>query len=183
MNHWKYPKFNQPSNLLEVTDEMLSQWEKENNECEEFNKSVLKTFIEMRENILASAKNIWGEDSNVVKYLQKQRINKPSLYTLNNIKSGIVKAKEAEKKRLHDIERRQKHLELCGKAIKFLTERNRVINIDFNVDNAISIANDIAFIEATYNKKKELIETQTSIEFIGWNCGDSEVEKPCRGWD
>src|SRR3989304_3256497 len=176
---WKYPKFNVPSNLLEVTDEMLSEWEKENKECDEFNKSILKTLIEMKESVIASSKNIWGNDSNVVKYLHKQSINKPYLSQLDYIKPRVLKVREDENEKIYNIERQQKYFEICGKAIKFLTDRNKIINIDFNIDNAICIANKIAYEEAIYNKKKELSESGIFIDFNGHNCED----RPCRGWD
>lgn len=179
MTQWKYPNFVQPSTPLDVTDEMLLLWEKENNECFEYNKNIRNNLEEIRRKIMSDAEIIWGKNSNVSKYLWKQRIYMPELFNFSNIKSKVLKAREDEKIKLQNVERDQKLQELQEKAIKFLMDRNKVIGADFNINTAISEANDIAYQEEIYKKQKELAETQTFIDFNGNNCEDF----PCRGWD
>lgn len=179
MTQWKYPKINQPSNLLDVTDEMLLLWEKENKECFEYNKNIRNNLEEIRRKMMSDAEIIWGKNSNVSKYLWKQRIYMPELFNFSNVKSRVLKAREDEKERLQNIEREQKLQELQGKAIEFLINRNKIINVDFTIDTAISEANDISYREEVYRRQKELLETHTFIDFNGNNCED----RPCRGWD
>jgi len=175
---WKYPELKVPSNLLDVTDEMLAEWEKENNECVEYNKNIRLKLEEVRTRIISDVKFLWGNNSNVLKYILKQRIPYYSSTSLDYLKPRILKAREDEIERLQEIETNKRHSELVGKAIKFLTDRNKIINIDFDINTAIQIANDIAYEEAIWLKKKELIESGTFIDFNGQDTCEN-----CRGWD
>ena len=58
---WKYPEFNVPSNLSEVTDEMLDKWEKEKNDCVKYNEDLQLKLKEIKARIISDAKCIWGE--------------------------------------------------------------------------------------------------------------------------
>lgn len=174
----KYPNINVPNNLSSVTDEMLSIWEKENKECEEHNKDLTTQVKEAREKMISNAVFIWGEKSNVVRYLSKTRISLPSLTFFDSIKDKVLKAREDEKQRVLNINSQQKLIELQGKAVQYLISKGKIINIDFTIDNAISGANTLAYEEAVLKKQKELTETQTYIDFNGSdNCED------CKGWD
>lgn len=174
----KYPNINVPNNLLNVTDEMLSIWEKENKECEDHNKDLTTQVKEAREKMISNAVFIWGEKSNVVRYLSKTRISLPSLTFFDSIKDKVLKAREDEKQRVLNINSQQKLIELQGKAVQYLISKGKIINIDFTLDNVLSIANTLAYEEEVYKKQKELAETQTHIDFNGSdNCED------CKGWD
>lgn len=178
MTKWEYPNIKVPTMLLEVTDEMLTTWEKENKRCEAYNKLLESQLIERKQRMITDASFIWGEKSNVVRYLTKIRISMPSLTFFDSIKNNVLKAREDEKQRLLNTESQQKIIELQGNAVKYLIENGKAINIDFMVDNAISMANSIAYDKAIANQQKELFDTESYIDFNG-----SDSCENCAGWD
>lgn len=72
---------------------------------------------------------------------------------------------EAEKRRAS---------ELTTRAILWLMNRGKVIGADFNQDNALSVANEIAYSEEVQRR----VADGGYHDFSGQNCDD-----PCRGWD
>lgn len=177
-NNWKYPDIKVPKTFLEITDEMLFAWEKDNKICEEYNESLRLQLSELKDKMIIDATYIWGERSNVVKYLSKQQIHVPQLTYFDSIKKGVLKAREEQKQKLLNIESQKELVELQGKAIKYLTEKGKIINVDFKVDDVINIANCIAFEEAIVNEQKKLTESQSYINFNG-----SDYCENCKGWD
>lgn len=175
---WKYPQYKVPSNLLDVTDAMLIEWDKETCECNEHNKKLQSDLIILKNKIITEAIFIWGEKSNVVRYLQKQSIHIPSYSYFDSNKDRVLKAREEEQKRIQNVETTNKLIELQGKAIKYLIDKGKLINIDFTIDNVLSIANTIAYDEAIAAKQKELAETHSYIDFNG-----SDNCENCAGWD
>ncbi len=178
MIKWKYPKIESPNNLLTVTDEMLDIWEKENKQCEEFNKTLILQIKEAKQKMIDNAIFIWGEKSNIVRYISKNSVYTPSLSYFDSLKSNVLKAREDEKQKILDFQSQQKLIELQGKAIEYLLSKNKKINIDFTLDNVLSTANSLAYESEVLKKQKELSETQTYISFIG----DDNCEN-CKGWD
>lgn len=178
MYKWKYPNINVTTNLLEVTDEMLSLWEKQNKECDEYNKKFKLYCIDLKNKMINDATYIWGDKSDVVRYLQKTTIHCPSLTNFDRIKTKVMKAREEKKQKTINIESYNKLIELQGKAINYLIEKGKIINVDFTIDNVLSIANSIAYDEAITIKQKELTETHTYIDFNG-----SDDCENCLGWD
>jgi len=178
MYKWKYPEFKYPSNLLDVTDEILSSMEKENKICEDYNKSVEQEYYTLKNKICIDVSSIWGKESNIVKYIEKQKIRRPSLTQYDSIKSNVLKAREAHKQKLQDVQSKNKLIELQGKAIEYLLKKGKIINVDFSIDTVITIANEFAFNEAVEIQQKELTESKSYIDFNGSdNCED------CPGWD
>lgn len=178
MIKFKYPNIKVPNNLLLVTDEMLSIWEAENKECEDYNKSSMSQIKEAREKMINNAILIWGEKSNVVRYLRKTTVYIPSLTFFDSIKNRVLEARVNEKEKISFIESQQKLINLQGKAVEYLLSKGKTINIDFTLNNVLSVANSIAHEEEVLKRQKELSESSTYTHFNGDdNCED------CKGWD
>ena len=171
---WKYTKFAVPSDLLSITKDMLDTWKKETEECDKFNENLYSQAIEKLLDMIETATEIWGKQSNVVKYLKNQRIEKPRLYEFEYLKKRIEDARKLQENKERSLEIENTKRELIEKAIVFLTGRDMKLIEDFNIENAIRTANTIAFDEEVEKSKKEM----GYIRFVG----DSNCEN-CRGWD
>lgn len=178
MLKFKYPKIEVPNDLLSITDEMLADWEKENKECEEYNEKLILGATEAKKRILSDAVFIWGENSNPVRYLRKIPIYTPSLTFFDSVKSKVLKAQETEKEKQSIFESRQKLINLKGKAVEYLLSKGKIININFTLENVLSIANTIAHEEEVLRRQRELSESNTFVDFNG-----SDNCENCKGWD
>lgn len=88
-------------------------------------------------------------------------------------KEKIEKQQEKERQEKREVEKN----ELVNLAIAYCIAEGRVFGQDgFNVDTAISIANDIAFNKEVAKQEEEIGEGY--ISFSGQNCDD-----PCDGWN
>lgn len=89
---------------------------------------------------------------------------------------------ELEKRKIAEkVEAQQKaaeeRIKLAGEAIQYLLNLGKVLNTDFTTDNAVEIANNIAFELEIVRRKAALKETKSLTNFDGMNCDD------CPGWD
>ena len=83
--------------------------------------------------------------------------------------------KEAQAERLKQIESEKNNL--VNEAIAYCISNGRIFGNDgFNVDSAISIANDIAFQKEVIRREAEIGDD--FIDFSGQNCEDE-----CAGWN
>lgn len=94
---------------------------------------------------------------------------------------------ELDKKELEEIERRARlrhdeenatkaallAKELQNEAVTWLLARGKTIGVDFNVAEAVMVANEIAY----HAECKRLIDQGEFIDFNGQNC-----DGPCSGW-
>jgi len=67
---------------------------------------------------------------------------------------------------------------LRGEAVEWLLERGRQINVDFTVDRAVEVANEMAFTEAVDARMIELRKSGDRVSFNG-----DEYCEGCDGWD
>lgn len=179
MQTWKYPKTIKEDNLLHVTDEMLDAVKVENEECEAYNKLLYQKYKELRSRLIADAIKIWGEKSNVVRYLNRTRISKPILTYFTSLKERVMKARKEDEQKRIDAERENNRIKLGGKAILYLISKGVEIDEEnMQIDMVIQEANEIAFDEAVKKKQKELSESSGYVSFSG-NCYCED----CCGWD
>lgn len=87
-------------------------------------------------------------------------------------------AKSKKAKENLEKENKQKRDAYITRAIKYLQDRGKVIGLDFTVDNAGGVAENLAAEEAIAKMKAE----NSFIGFDGHNCEDWG-ESVCRGWD
>lgn len=171
---WKTINHKELSNPLSVTDDMLKQWEIEYLERDKINKEKYDCLVQIKERMLTDAIIIYGERSNVVSYIRKQKVPKPFTESFASIRNKVYEAREMELRRLKEIELEQKNNVLVEKAVNYLIEDGLKLGIDFTIDEAISRANDIVFI-------KEVSKVQQSDTYISFS-GDDSCEN-CSGWD
>jgi len=104
----------------------------------------------------------------------RSEYNTKSTYEMRERMVKEKQQKEEEQKRKAEMERAQK--DVLNQAIAYCLENGRTFADGLTVDNAISIANDIAF-----NKEVTKMEEKIGdryIEFSGQNC-----EYECDGWN
>ena len=179
LHKWKYPKLkDKPDDLSKVTDEILTEWETEYKKCNKANEELKADLLRSKEHIITSASLLFGQTSNVVNYLKKQRINSPSRFNFNDLKLKVSKAKDAEASRAKEMKLEVSKEELTVKAIKWLTERGYSFGEDFNISNAITFANEITFNSEVETQVRGLAEFNTFTRFQG----DDFCEN-CKGWD
>jgi len=88
-------------------------------------------------------------------------------------------AKEKEKKAQAEARKKEmgaKQSELLNQAIAYCLENGRTFGDDLTVENAIQVANDIAFQNEVARREAEVGDEY--IGFDGQNCED-----PCEGWN
>lgn len=180
MPEWKYPeRTGEPDNLFEVTPEMLSIWKVEYEECNEANDIIKKELHKAREDLLVTAALLFGKDSNVVRYLKKQRVFSPSQFNFSDFERKVRAAKEQRESDIRDIEKRREKERVTEKAISWLTEHGKTIGVDFTLSGALSLANGMVFEDEVAKRIQEIKKSGNFIEFHGdENCRDS-----CKGWD
>ena len=171
---WIYINHEELNNPLSVTDDMLEQWRIEYLERDKINKDKYYDLSKIKERIIDDATTIYGKDSNVVRYINKQKIPKPFVRSFRDVKNIILKAREQEQKRLKEIEFKQGKNILIEKAVNYLIEDGLKLSIDFTIDDAISRANNISFI-------KEVSKRQQEGGYFSFS-GDDSCED-CIGWD
>jgi len=103
--------------------------------------------------------------------------------TYNRIKASYESRERTEKEKAdrEKAEQQQKALEaektqLVNQAIKYCLDNGRQFGDGLSVENAIQIANDIAF-----NKEVEHREAQAGDDYIGFE--GQNCEDPCEGWN
>lgn len=86
----------------------------------------------------------------------------------------MAQEKEAKEKAEREKAERENAISIMkGEAIQYLIERGKKINIDFTVDNAVEVANQLAF---DYEVKR-LESSDEPISFNGQDCCED-----CSGW-
>ena len=179
MHDWKYPnKDILPKELSETSNETISKMEIEIKTCNEHNEKIWASILERHKEMMEIASSLYGANSNPVKYLRKQSINHPSRFSFSDFKRSVEDSKKEKISKNKIYEDDNKKRELTMKAINWLTERDYVLSEDFNIDNAIKFANDIAFDEEIIKRTKEIEETGIFTTFNG----DDYCEN-CSGWD
>ena len=177
---YQFPSYlkNPKLDYLTITDEQLSEWEKEVSECNKYNTDewdkYLAQYTQARDALLV----FFGEHSNEYKYISAKRPysgGKPYL-SLIELKRSVVDARG--KKREADRVAYQEAKK--GRAVEWLIKRGKTYAVDFTLDNAISIADDIAADEVITKKIAEMTENPQFISFNGDNCDE---ERNCSGWD
>lgn len=171
---WKYVDLKELKNPLLVTDDMLSQWNVEFLDCNNVNREKYSYLLSVKERMINDAIILYKKDSNVVKYIKKQRIPKPCTRSFNDVKTIVLNARKEEEKKLKAFELEQKKDILIEKAITYLQDDGLKLGDDFTINDAISRANDIAFIN-------EICKAQQEDGFFSFY-GDDYCEN-CRGWD
>ncbi|MCK4665972.1 hypothetical protein KAU33_04440 [Candidatus Dependentiae bacterium] len=179
MIEWKYPeRTGEPDNLFEVTPEMLSTWKLEYEECNEANDITKKELHKSREDLLVTAALLFGKDSNVERYLKKQRVFSPSRFDFTAFERKVKNAKEQRASETREIEKRREKERVTEKAINWLTEHGKTIGVDFTLSGALSLANGMAFENEV---AKQIQEIKRTGEFVTFQ-GDDNCEN-CKGWD
>lgn len=149
----------------------------------EENKAIYDKACLEWQHAIQTAINIFGENSNVVRYMKKSNVpySRNEFYP-RDIDKAIedaqkkIEAQEKEKIRLANEEAlKQKQM----RAVIWLQAKGMTLGQDFDLDNALSKANDMAFNEEIERRKKELKESGELLEFDG----DDNCTGNCSGWD
>ena len=104
----------------------------------------------------------------------RSEYNTKSTYETRERMAKEKQQKEEEQKRKAEMERAQK--DVLNQAIAYCLENGRTFADGLTVDNAISIANDIAFNKEVAKREEEIGDNY--IGFSGQNCEDE-----CDGWN
>ena len=125
--------------------------------------------------ILADAKELWGEHTNVYKYLKKIPIAFPPdlLRPLECRKEELQKRIDKHNREEQEKQNTRAKEALIGEAVIWLLAQGKVQGVDFTGANAIKVADELAF--QSLIKKYELSDEY--IDFDGQNC-----DGPCKGW-
>jgi len=148
----------------------------------EENKAIYNKATSEWQHAIQTAINIFGENSNVVRYMKKNNIpHSRNEFYPRDIDKAIedaqkkVQEQEREKIRLGNEEAlKQKQM----RAVIWLQEKGLKLGQDFDLDNALFKANEMASDEEIERRKKELKESGAWLSFDG----DDSCED-CEGWD
>lgn len=180
MHEWKFPTLTFEKNLCDFTAEMLAVVKKDYEDCNRYNDDLKKSLIESKKGLLVTASLLFGgNNSSVVKYLEKQRINSPSRFYFSDFERKVKNAKAQKEIESIKIEKKRKKTQATEKAIVWLTEYGQTLGIDFTINGAISLANGIAFKEEVESRTQEIKRSDKFIRFQG----DENCEDDCRGWN
>jgi hypothetical protein len=174
----KYPSWwNSNWKPEEVSDELVELWRKETVYCDESNKELFTKMRQKYADMLSLAKELYGKDSLQVKYITK---NSPSFsipYDFRiSVEERVKKAQEERLKKEQAVTAEKEKNQLTTEAIIWLSARGKTLGIDYTLENAILIADDIAYQEEIIRMKRSL--NGNTMEFDGQNC-----DGPCSGWD
>jgi hypothetical protein len=104
----------------------------------------------------------------------RSEYNTKSTYEMRERMAKEKLQKEEEQKR--QVEREQAQKDILNQAIAYCLENGRTFSDGLTVDNAIAIANDIAFNKEVAKREEEIGDNY--IGFSGQNCEDE-----CDGWN
>jgi len=109
-----------------------------------------------RDHLLVTAALLFGKDSNVIKYLKKQRVFSPSQFNFSEFERKVKNAKEQRASETRDIEKRREKDRLTEKAINWLTKHGKTLGVDFTLSSALSLANGMGFDEEVMRRIQEI---------------------------
>ena len=180
MLEWKCPTITFAENLCDFTDEMLEVVKKDYEDCNRYNDNLKMSLFESKKGLLVTAALLFGgNNSNVVKYLEKQRINSPSRFYFIDFERKVKNAKTQREIKNIELEKKREKTQSTEKAIVWLTEYGQTLGVDFTINGAISLANGIAFKEEVEIRIQEIKRSERFIQFQG----DENCEDNCRGWN
>lgn len=165
--------------ILTLSDKEVEDLKLKQNEIDEKNKEIQKKVNEDIATIKSLTKKYFGEHSKEYKYVSK--FSKHNSYYSNDFNRVIVERRENAKKEL-EKQNREKEAKIAQDkyltdAISYLISKGKKIGDDFTTENAVDVANEVAY-EEEVEKNKELGRCGHLFEFSG-----SDYCENCGGWD
>jgi len=173
---YTYPQWVRTSNSdrLKWTEEDWGNSRVEHEEHKNKNTEEYRSRLAIRKEIIAMTSLAYGENSLVEKYLKR---NEPPRWLQYDIESAYrlwkeAKAEEAKKDKI--VEADKTEVKLNEEAVIWLQTKGKVLGTDFNLQDAISTANELAADE-------EIASLRASDELHSF-VGEDNCEG-CGGWD
>lgn len=168
---WAY----QHIDLDKVTREQLEKWKEESIEVDKENKQIYENERKIHDQLIKLSVEYYGSKHRITKSIAKDF---PTMYSNVDSMKGYIKRfdelqKEKEKQNLIKQQEKEQQ-ELTVKAILWLKEKGKELHKDYEMDNAIDVANDIAY--------QEEVERRVKSDSMHSFCGDDNCEDCC-GWD
>lgn len=173
------PLPNMPNDrLASITDEEVEDHAAKIRSAMQTNKEVALNRNELLKKLKRIAGLLYGVGSKERRYISKL----PSFYANTYYcDTDFLRAVEDARKKREKEEEGRKALEetaaLTGRAIEWLMERGEKINEDFTVENAVRVANEIAYDEEV----KKMVSEREEGEFFSFDGDGCCVD--CSGWD
>lgn len=139
-------------------------------------------YAEAKDALKAASKtitDIFGIGSRESKYVAKLSVPSPSE---SRRAPGLKNAREVYARDAWKREAAEKEARLKERAVVWLLAKGKTIGEDFTLDNALAVANELAYTEEVERTVAELKESGELVRFDGWNCDDFAVSG-CGGWD
>lgn len=132
-----------------------------------------ETFTQRRKTYQRSVSAYWVDEVSKVYPTSDPEFNVAEKCIENSIRAveSYFGLKEKEEK---EVAAKEEAKRLFNAAVQYLVERKKVPGKDFEVDNAVHVANDVAL-------EEEIERLGTTLDFHDFSGSDS-CEK-CRGWD
>jgi len=164
--------------LTGLTPEKLNEMEHEATVADELNAGVYREKVKKLSEVIVTVEELFGHASNAYKYVKKLGVSAPPNYSRKV--AEYRKSYEEEKEKVI-IQASQKEdadakIDLVIHAVQYLVTHERVLATDFTVENAVSKADDLAFV-----LEVERIKSEHKGEFIPFN--GANCDGPCAGWD
>jgi len=157
----------------ELTQEQIDRLKKDEAEANEHNSAIYHQKMEGYRYAVKILVDLHPREK-VAASLKKWQPSSPNRYWPDEIDRKVKEAKEAKQKMERAKIQDATLIVMQGKAVLWLQERRKKLGEDFQVSDAIQIANDISFEEEVAKRRSE----GGLISFSG----DDNCEN-CGGWD
>lgn len=163
-----------------ITDDMLAKWEQMEKEDKERRSATIRSEVDEFERTRDNLLEFFSSNSKEYKYISKVRYPYPFsfCYSVSEIKKAVEKYRAAIiKEKVEAAEKADKAI-YVGEAIQYLISKGKVLNVDFDIDNAVDKATQLAFDDFSSKWFAENTNKDVFFDFYGNNC-----EGPCKGWN
>jgi hypothetical protein len=153
-----------------LTDEVMAELKADNERFDAEGREWDKGQRGKATEVVKMAVEVWGKNSRQVKYLERQWAPVSVVYSFSTFENTVkgIRDKAVKEEREKEMEAHRKNL--TKEAIKWLEERDKKLFVDFDIDEAISYADQLSLDEEVLRKQK--------MEEM-WDCGCDE----CGKWD
>lgn len=157
-----------------LTDDLVNVMRADAEECEAFNKQHYAALAEKVADAKKLLAALYGPDSTVVRAVKRAGVPYPPTFSSRDIERRVAEARQIAKRVAALKERAEEQRKLTERAVIWLQARGKVLGSDFSLDDALTLANDIA----ADDEQKRLLAKGGWHDFDGQNC-----DGPCSGWD
>ena len=155
MIEYKYPSwYTGVVNYSILIEDDIKKFKDEEKEIKDSNKKLMKEYTEKLKKVKEATVEIFGEYHKATKYMRQQHVPEPIWFSVDRIEERWKTLQKSREETIKEEKRKQNEKEWTEKAIIWLDAKGKKLGRDFKIDEALELANTIAFQEAIEEKNE-----------------------------